>query len=206
MNKKQLIRKNGKELFSKKGYKDANIADIMELAGFATGTFYNYYSSKDHLFMDIFIEENRKLKEAIVKEVNFKDEPVNIIKEMMILNYQGMLANPVLKEWYNKEVFTKIEKHFHDENGLESVDFLYDIFLEVVKKWQKEQKMRSDIDAEMIMAIFSAMINVELHKEEIGIKFFPKLLEYMSDFIMAGLMDCTYKKQYNKISDQVDNK
>jgi len=50
------------------------------------------------------------------------------------------------------------------------------------------------------------MINVELHKEEIGIKFFPKLLEYMSDFIMAGLMDCTYKKQYNKISDQVDNK
>lgn len=188
MDKKAEILKCGKELFSTRGFKDTNVADITKMAGMATGTFYNYYPSKDKLFMEIYIEENSKLKKSIMESLNMEAGPIEIMKEMMFLNLQGMTANPILKEWYNREVFSKIEQSFREEDGLERVDFLYENFREVVKKWQAEGKMRSDIDAEMIMAIFSALTNVETHKEEIGFQYFPQLLEYLAEFVMKGLM------------------
>jgi len=189
--KKADILKCGRELFNSKGFKDTNVAEITKMTGIATGTFYNYYSSKDKLFMEIFLEENVKLKKSIMESVDLETSPINVMKEMMLLNYKGMISNPILKEWYNRETFTRMEENFRKESGLESVNFLYESFIEIVEKWQIEGKMRNDIEAEMIMAIFSVLINIETHKEEIGLKYFPQILEYLAEFTMKGLMDCT---------------
>lgn len=144
--------------------------------------------------MEIYLEENVKLKKDIMDSVNLEASPINIMKEIMSLNLKGMTSNPILKEWYNRDVFIRIEQSFCEENGIESVDFLYDSFIEIVKNWQIEGKVRNDIDAEMIMAIFSTLVNVETHKEEIGLKYFPQVLEYLAEFTMKGLMDCSRKQ------------
>lgn len=47
--------------------------------------------------------------------------------------------------------------------------------------------MRKDIDSEMIMAMFAALININVHKEEIGIKYFPEIMFRLSEFIINGL-------------------
>jgi AcrR family transcriptional regulator len=188
--KKAEIFNYGRQLFSDKGFKDTNISEITKAAGIGVGTFYNYYSSKEKLFMEIFLEENVKLKKSIMKSINLEDEPINVVKELMVLNIKGMNSNPILREWYNKDVFNKIEQYYLKENGIKYVDFLYDSFLEVVKKWQLEGKMRNDINAELIMAIFTALINIDTHKEEIGIEYFPHVLNYLSEFVMKGLTDC----------------
>jgi AcrR family transcriptional regulator len=185
--KKAEILRCGKELFKTKGFKNTNVADIMKMAGLGTGTFYNYYSSKDKLFMEIFLEENVKLKKSIMESIDLEGDPVNIVKEIIFLNDQGMKSNPILKEWYNKDIFNKVEKIYREENGLQNIDFLYYSFTDIVKKWQSEGKMRKDIDAEMIMGIFAALFNVDTHKEEIGLQYFPALLEYLAEFIMNGL-------------------
>lgn len=41
------------------------------------------------------------------------------------------------------------------------------------------------------MMIFAAIINVETHKDEIGLEYFPELLILMTDLIMKGLTDCS---------------
>jgi len=50
-----------KELFGEKGLKDTSIADITKMAGVSVGTFYNYFPSKDKLFMEIYVDENVRL-------------------------------------------------------------------------------------------------------------------------------------------------
>lgn len=188
IDKKIEIYRCGKEIFENKGFKDSTVAEIMKLAGMATGTFYNYYDSKDKLFIEIYNDENAKLKRKIMDSTDLNTDPISVMKEMMEKNLQGMLENPILREWYNRDVFQKIEQSFREENSLARVDFLYDSFIEVVEKWQAEGKIRADISAEMIMAIFGALINVETHKEEIGIQYFPQLIEYLAEFTMKGLI------------------
>lgn len=188
IDKKEEILNAGRRLFTEKGFKDTNVAEITKLAGMATGTFYNYYKSKDKLFMDIYLEENVKLKRSIMSELDLDGHPMEVMGKMMELNMIGMQSNPILREWYKKDVAEKIEKIYREENGVEQVDFMYDIFIDVVRKWQREGQMRNDISAEMIMAIFTALVNVDTHKDEIGLQYFPELMDHLGLFIMDGLM------------------
>lgn len=186
--KKTLIYDCAKDLFSKKGFKDTNISEITQKARMAVGTFYRYYPSKEKLFMDIFLGENAKLKKYCLKALDLTKSPFEIVGEMLRLNVEGTNSNPILKEWYNKGVYEKIEKLFREENGIHAVDFLYDSFLVLVKDWQEQGKMRKDIDSKMIMMIFTAIINVDTHKEEIGLEYFPELLGIITELIMKSLM------------------
>ena len=187
--KKIEIYNAGRQLFATKGFKDTNISGITEMAGVAVGTFYNYYPSKEKLFMEIYIDENARHKKRVMEAVDLTRDPLAIIKEITALNIRGMQADPILRQWFDPHVSGKLERLFREENGIDSMDFFYDMFLDMVKKWQAEGKMRSDIDSEMIMMLFAAIVNVELHKEEIGVKYFPKLLDYMMEFVMKGLTD-----------------
>lgn len=191
LDKKTEISQCAKSLFSANGFKDTNVSDITKMAGVAAGTFYLYYASKDKLFMEIFLQENEKLKRNIMETVNVDGDPLNVMQEIMFLNMKGINENPILREWYNHDVFAKIEKNFRDENGLDQVDFLYYSFTEIVKKWQAEGKMRADISSEMIMAMFAAIVNIDMHKEEIGVQFFPEIQGYLANFVMKGLTDCS---------------
>ena len=178
----------GKKLFERNGFKNTNVSDITKSAKIGTGTFYNYYSSKEELFMAIYMEENEILKRTILKSIDFNQEPQSVIKELMRLNFEGMKSNPILKEWYNKDVSDKIELYFREQKGMEGLDFMYQDFIKIIDIWQTEGKMRSDINSEMIMAIFTAIITIETHKEEIGLQYFPQILEYLTEFTMKGLL------------------
>lgn len=189
--KKALIYECAKELFRAKGFKNTNISEITKKARMAVGTFYNYYPSKEKLFMDIFLEENTKLKQACFESLNLELDPMEVIGQMLKLNVEGTKANPILREWYNRSVFEKLEQVYREENGVGSADFLYDSFLELITLWQKQGKMRKDIDRKMIMMIFAAIINVDTHKEEIGLEYFPELLHLMTGLIIKSLTDCS---------------
>jgi AcrR family transcriptional regulator len=191
--KKEAIYKAGKALFSSNGFKNTNVSDITKAAGMATGTFYNYYPSKDKLFMEIYMEENVALKKSIMDAVDPEGDPMDVVKVMMVLNLKGINTNPILREWYNRDVFNRIEQIYREESGIDNFHFLYDSYIDIVKKWQAEGKMRSDIDREMIMAIYSALINIDTHKEEIGLQYFPQLMEHMADFVMKGLTEGSQK-------------
>jgi AcrR family transcriptional regulator len=190
MDRKEEIYRCGKHLFGLLGFKSTNVAEIMKMAGMAAGTFYNYYPSKEALFLDIYNEENIALKKSIMKVLDTDANPMQVVRQMLRLNFEGMKENPILREWYDREAFSKIEKKFREENGLGNVDFLYSSFIEIVRKWQADGQMRRDIDAEMIMAIFTALVVTETHKDEIGLDYFPRLIEHLAEFTMRGLMDC----------------
>lgn len=185
--KKALIHDCARELFSLNGFKDTNVSQITKKAGMAVGTFYLYYPSKEKLFMEILLEENAKLKRQMFAALDLTQNPLTVIRHTLALNVAGMKANPILREWYNKAVFDKIEQVYREENGIDAVDFLYDSFLTLVEQWQAQGKMRTDIDSKMIMMLFAGIINIDTHKEEIGLEYFPKLLEIMTELVVNGL-------------------
>lgn len=190
--KKEDIFNIGMELFSTKGFKETNISEIAKMAGIGVGTFYNYYSSKENLFLEIYISENEKLKKRILESLNLNDDPVNLVKKAMTQNISAMNSNPILKEWYNRDVFNKLEQYFQKQGGVEgfNADFVYSFGVELIKKWKGEGKIRDDINDELILAFFHALLFLDIHKKEIGIHHFPPLIDYLAEFIMKGLTDC----------------
>ena len=187
--KKAELFRCGKELFGSKGFKDTNIADITRMAGVAVGTFYNYYPSKEKLFMEIYLAENEALKRRMMAVVNPNDEPLQFIKRVIKFNYEGIRNNPILCQWYNKDVYDKLERLFKEENGMGVSEIYQKEEKALIQTWQAEGKIRNDISSEMIMAMFTAIISIDTHKEEIGLQYFPELQDHLTDFVLKGLTD-----------------
>ena len=191
IDKKADIFNAGRELFYSKGFKDTNVSEIAKMAGIGVGTFYNYYSSKEKLFMEVYIKENEKHKNHLLESTNWNDDPVSLFTKLVAQNASEMNSNPILKEWYNKELFSKLEKQFYEHGGMERFDeFTHSGRIELIKKWKAEGKIRDDLDNEMINAIFNSILYIDLHKSEIGVQHFPQILIYITEFIMKGLTDC----------------
>ena len=189
--KKQQLYQSAKAMFSERGFKDTNISAITKVASMAVGTFYLYYSSKEQLFMEIFKDENTRLKRELLDELDLNESPKAIILRMLKINQEGIQTNPILREWYTSDEFRKIEQAYREAHAIDSLNFLYDTFLSLVEHWQAEGKMRPDIDSKMIMKVFEAVINVDTHKDELGMEYFPGLLDIMTDLILKGLTECS---------------
>jgi len=191
IDKKADIFNSARDLFYSKGFKDTNVSEIAKLAGIGVGTFYNYYSSKEKLFLEVYTKENENQKNHLLGSMNFNDDPVALITKMVAQNASDMNSNLILKEWYNKELFSKLEQQFYEQGGIESFDeFTRSGRIELIKKWKVEGKIRADLDDDMINAIFNSILYIDLHKSEIGIQHFPQILIYITEFIMKGLTDC----------------
>ncbi|QUH26340.1 TetR/AcrR family transcriptional regulator [Serpentinicella alkaliphila] len=187
-NTKIEIFNNAKEVFSEKGFKETSIAIITKKTGIGVGTFYNFYFSKEELFLEIFYVESIKLKDEIMKDIDIDDDPVCILKEVISKLFKGMKDNSILREWYNRETFFKILEKVKEGSGNKKEDLFYNFFNDTFKKWQSEGKIRKDIDSEYILALFNSLCFVDLHIEEIGGEFFPKTMDYLVEFIVKGLM------------------
>jgi AcrR family transcriptional regulator len=188
--KKADIFNCGKELFSSKGFKDTNVSDITKMAGIGVGTFYNYYSSKEQLFMEIYMKENEKLKKSF-ESIDMDTDPVKAIQEVLSINFAGINSNPILKEWYNRDLFSKLEKQYYEQGGMKSIaELMNSSTLELIRRWKADGKIRNDLDDDLILAIFSAIPYVDIHKEEIGLQHFPQIMYYLTEFVMKGLTDC----------------
>ncbi len=197
--KKAAIFNSAKELFSVKGFKDTNVSDITKMAGIGVGTFYNYYSSKEGLFIEILKEENKKVKESILESFDSKDDPVQAVVKFVMQNFKVMQSNPIMKEWYNRDVYSKIERCFDEQGGMGSIqEFLNSGQTELIQQWKAEGKIRNDLDDHLIGAIFTAIPYIDLHKNEIGIQYFPQVLYCITEFVMKGLTEIPRKKDFEQ--------
>lgn len=121
--KRIALDKAAYQVFSKVGFKAASISKITEQANMSTGSFYNYYHSKEDIFSKIFIEENQRMHEHMMSELNFDEDVLTLFDHAIELMYNIFSKNKILKEYFNPEVNVFLEpamencgseKIFHD--------------------------------------------------------------------------------------------
>lgn len=182
----------GKELFASRGFKDTNVSDIANSVGIGIGKFYKHYSSKEQLFIEIFLDENDKLKKSIMQSVDPDSDPVDTVKQIVTLNLEGMRSNSILKEWYNRDFFSKLEQEFYKQGGIEKSleEVLNTTTLQLFAKWKSQGKIQKTVNNEFIRALFQSIFYIDIHKEEIGVDYFPKIMEFITEAVMKSLTDC----------------
>ncbi len=62
---RQLIVDAGIKVFAAHGFHAAKIEEIMDIAGFSKGTFYNYFRSKEALILEILKDKTEEIREGI---------------------------------------------------------------------------------------------------------------------------------------------
>ena len=84
-NNRSLIIASGVNVFLKKGFAETTVRDIIRSTGLASGTFYNYFKSKEEVLVAIFDDSAKEIGE------NFRSDKHTIPKD-----FESFLRNKIL--------------------------------------------------------------------------------------------------------------
>ena len=151
LRKKEII-KACEELYNKYSFKEITIKLISEHTSFSRPSIYNYFETKEEIFLALFGKEYEKWTKEINKIINqndtlTKDEFANLLahtienKETLLkllsMNMYDLEENSRLeklvefKKFYGQAVHTIkmcLDKFFNDMSEEEKIDFLYSFF------------------------------------------------------------------------------
>ena len=118
MDKKQVLKTAAYDVFSKKGYKATAISEIAKQAGVAVGSFYNYYDSKEAIFLDVYVDENNRVRQAMINELDWEmNDMVGLVSQIFRRSRSYVSSNKILTEWYNPLISDELHKYYSSEEG-----------------------------------------------------------------------------------------
>ncbi len=162
------------KLFRERGFSGTSLALIMETAGLAVGTFYNYFGSKEEVLMNLlknlFSRVGEKVAEGRAENKNSSE----------LLELACMLTAEIVDE--NRFVLPLLRSSVEHSDNPEkmppnSSPGFGRIFDEIIKEGQRRKEFRADIPPELISELFHSIyqaaaysrINISF-RENIGLK------------------------------------
>jgi AcrR family transcriptional regulator len=85
--RREEILKQAEEVFAAKGYYKATVMEIAEASGFAVGTIYQYFGSKEELFSSMVSEKLEILYGGIRRAVAGKENALEKIRALVAANF-----------------------------------------------------------------------------------------------------------------------
>ena len=73
------------QVFVRKGFREATIAEIAREADFAVGTFYNFFKNKDELYAQVLDGIAREFMAEFERDVQQRDDPTNALSALIDL-------------------------------------------------------------------------------------------------------------------------
>ena len=189
-NLRQKLIKNGKTLFSSKGFKKTGVREIIKLTGISIGTFYNYFSSKEELFLTIFTQENKrvheKLHNKISKLIEQGKDPIEILKILVHDYYDIAQNNPILRHGFDIEQFIKITDKLTPEQREESRTSILGPFVPYFTRWKEEGKI-ADVKLEVLAGSIDSITYIYANREKIEEELFKEITDYLIENVIEGL-------------------
>ena len=177
--------------FSKKGYKDTSVADIMSAADLGIGTFYNYFNSKEDLLFSLLGRLGEAIRMALAEAraaertslellevgarvtAKFLDENRFVMPLFLSASHHGaphggMPEGPGVVE---------VPPHGAKHQGRRMTPQIKQVFTEIIREGQSSGEIRSDVPVDRIAEMFhslyqaAAFSHLELsYQENIALK------------------------------------
>jgi len=191
---KEVIRKKlmdaAEMCWSKYGLKKTSVDELVGMVNISKGSFYLFYPSKEHLFMDVFDRIDARSKAELFNilqntQGGNKEVITTVIKQMLkevqktpwILN----MHNGDLELLLRKLPPERVEKHLKSDDGA-----AVELF--------KLLGMDISADHKVISGVFRSVFLMLLHKQEIGEEIFNDVVAYLVDAIVLKLFEGVQEK------------
>jgi len=185
IDKEMLIRNSAYELFKKNGYKKTNISMITKKAGIATGSFYNYFNSKEDIFLKVYIYENNILRANINDNINWDLNPLVIIQEIFKISFESQTENKILSEWNNKDINYFLKNYYSSEEGKK--DYPFHELLKNKFSLKLKQMNFEDKKIDIILSTFELIYLIDMQLDHSELKDYNKTFQFLIENFVRGL-------------------
>ena len=186
MDKKQALKTAAYNVFSKKGYKEAGISEIAKQASVAVGSFYNYYSGKEAIFLDVYVEENDRVRQAMMDDIDWQQDLVELVRQIFEQSRSLVSSNKILAEWHNPAISRTLRSYYSSGKGKSTNtfhQFLVETFTNrMVAEGYSEEKIQN------ILQVYNLFYYMDIHITESDFPGIGRTLEVLATNFVKGIL------------------
>ena len=186
VDKKQALKLAAHEVFSKKGYKATGISEIAKQAGMAVVSFYNYYDSKEAIFLDIYIDENNRARQAMIEEIDWQMDMVELVSQIFGRSRSLVSSNKILKEWYNPAIADELHGYYSSEEGKVSNPF-HNFLVETFTSRMLAEGYSQD-KIQDILRVYNLFYYLDMQISEQDVPELSRTLEILATNFVKGIL------------------
>ncbi len=165
------------KLFMEKGFAETTIAEIASAADIGTGTFYNYFHSKEDVLRYVLTKNLDETKDSLEELNRSSMSPPEKISQILLT------IGKIFKE--NQQLFNLCNRHLSLMGPPHGTEFK-DILVAIIQEGRINGDFRNDVPIEMITELFMGLIKSALTSHaKIS---FEENLNYKLKLFMNGLL------------------
>lgn len=166
------------ELFLNKGFEETTIADITKSVDIGTGTFYNYFQSKEDILKYVLAQSLDQAKESLENLSKSTIQPQEKISQILVT------LGKIFED--NRQLFSLCINHLGLKQPPHGTQFK-DILISIIDEGQKNGDFRKTIPIEMVTETFMGLIKSAIASRS-KIPFMDNL-NYKLDLFLGGLAE-----------------
>jgi TetR/AcrR family transcriptional regulator, transcriptional repressor for nem operon len=157
---REMILAQAAQLFNRRGYFGASLADLMQETGLEKGGIYNHFSSKEQLALEAFDYAFRLLQQRVRQTLSGKTHAVDRL--LAIISYfQGFIEDPPIVGGcpiLNTASEADDAHPLLRDRARAAMDSLRTTIERIVTKGIERQELRAEVDAAACATVFIATL------------------------------------------------
>ncbi|MFD1512747.1 TetR/AcrR family transcriptional regulator [Halomarina rubra] len=161
------VRETGRELFARYGLRKTTISELTDPAGIATSTFYQFYDSKEALYLDLLEEEGEEITDRLLGE-SFEryDDPEPAIEAFLLGVMDEIETNPLVHQLVVGDELDRLREQFSEAEYAAEQERDVAHFLPYIQAWYDAGRVDGP-SPELVAHAVRAVAFLTLHEDDI---------------------------------------
>ena len=184
----------GQQLFTQFGFERTRISDLTTEVGIGTSTFYQFFDSKEELYVKVLLLERQQLEEKIAEAVAKGETPRDEVRLFLKTTLDEIQANPLISALLVEGELRTLQDQLEqlEADGEFVVEQSGGPDLPFSERWAAVETFRYD-DPELIEQLFIALIfTVRSRDAPVGAEStveYDQIQDALVETIVDGLFD-----------------
>lgn len=154
----------GQRQFAQFGLERTRIKDVTDEVDIGTSTFYQFFDSKEELYVEVLLREHKAFHAAAEEAVEGVDEPREQARAVLQTMFEEVESNPLIYRLIVEGELRSLQSRLSEAERQEILDSIRGRRLSTLEEWFDDPTFRID-DQEMVDALLRKLVFVSRSKD-----------------------------------------
>jgi AcrR family transcriptional regulator len=158
----------GRDAFTRVGLAKVTIADLAREAGISKGGFYQFFESKEALFLAVQEDEEAKFKLALAQEFERAESGRAAVRALLMATATRLNEHPFLRRLLDPETLSLLALRLPAEQLAAHREADQAYFLKLMRQWKRKGWLRAEVEPRVAVDVLSAIFLITVRGELLG--------------------------------------
>lgn len=183
---RQKLLDSGRKLFARYGLDKTTMSDLTNPVDIAPSTFYQFFDSKEELYLEILEREGERFFERATAPLEETADPERAIVEYLAIIFEETETNPLIERLFADDEWERLAHLYSAEELAEQRSKELGYLTPYIEAWQETGAIRAG-DPETIAATIDSATLLARYREDFGEDLYPAVREMLIETVATGL-------------------